>query len=207
MGTDDKTGDPNSNSKYIEVVEGVFQAYRTMLTSLFLSTFILVLLITILLLIGNHFAKSADTPTGVDLPILAFVAMAGALGAFFSALRRLYSFEELPAALMHPQLRGLRNRYLLMYSLIPPLTGIIGAVVLYVMVAGHIVAGDLFANFVCTRSDHMPCSGAFLDLLASWSPATPGDNCKCLVWGFIAGFSERLIPDAIGRLGEKVTIA
>jgi hypothetical protein len=188
----------------------IFEAYRTMLVSLFLSTIILVIIMAVLLVWADSAIKKsvpaaadASIPiASVNLPILAFVAMAGALGAFFSALSRLYSLNDLPAALMHPDLRRLRNKYLLMYSLIPPLTGIIGAVVLYVMVAGNLLDGDLFAHFECSLGKDQ-CGKQFINLL-SWAPDQAKDYAKALVWGFVAGFSERLVPDAIGRLGEKV---
>ena len=164
----------------------LLDAYRQVLAVLFLSSLVLLALLAVPLIIAEY--------KKIPLPILAFVALSGALGAFFSALTRLYSLENLPAALIRPGFT-LGNWHLFLYALIPSITGIIGAVFLYVTIAAGIVDGDLFQKFKCDAS---ACDG--LTGLLSYSPASVKDYAKALVWGFIAGFSERLVPDALSRL-------
>ena len=108
---------------------------------------------------------------------------------------RLYSITELPAALLHVELAKLRNRYLLMYSLIPPIVGMIGASVLFLAVAGNLVGGEMFPSFVCKIDD---CN-SFVGLL-SYGPEQVQDYAKVLVWSFLAGSSERLVPDSLRSL-------
>lgn len=89
-----------------------------------------------------------------DPPILGLVTLAGVLGAFFSALTRLYNVDQASIALISPTVSKLGGRYLLMYSLVPPIVGAIASVVIYVI--------------------------------------------------FIAGFSERLVPDSMQTLIAKL---
>ncbi len=39
-----------------------------------------------------------------------------------------------------------------------------------------------------------------MKLADNWSPAKATDYSKALLWGFIAGFAERLVPDVLGKL-------
>jgi hypothetical protein len=169
----------------------LFSAYRQMLAFLFLASLGLLAVITITLLVAPHF--------NITLSILVFVALSGALGAFFSALARLYSLADLPAALVRPDLK-LRNWHLFMYALIPPIVGAIGAIVFYVCVASGLIQGDVFQKFKCKPSD-FDCNS--LDGLLNYSPETVTDYAKALVWGFVSGFSERLVPDALSRLEKS----
>jgi hypothetical protein len=169
----------------------MFAAYRQMLATLFFTSLVLIIIITVILLS----AKSNKD----DLQILPFVALSGSLGAFFSALTRLYSLEQLPAALFRPDLR-LQNRHLLMYALIPPIVGAIGAVFFYVCLAAGVIQGDMFQKFQCSPN---VCNCNSLTGLLSYAPATVTDYAKSLVWGFVAGFSERLVPDALSRLEKR----
>jgi hypothetical protein len=170
---------------------GLFEAYRQMLAFLFLSSLVLIALLAVSLFVAEY--------KKVHLTILPFVALSGALGAFFSALTRLYSLERLPAALIRPGF-NLRNWHLLVYALIPSITGMIGAVFFYVAIAAGLIQGELFQHFECAP-DADTCDS--LTGLLSFSPATVKDYAKALVWGFVSGFSERLVPDALSRFEKS----
>ena len=74
--------------------------------------------------------------------------LSGALGAFFSALIRLYSFDNLPEVLLaNPPVR-IGNWHLFLYSLVPPLIGMIAAAVLYLASpeAGYVTGATLHVN-------------------------------------------------------------
>jgi hypothetical protein len=173
------------------------EVYRRLLSSYFISTLAVagfVLLPSVL----AHARKGWEVP--MDLPILVFVALFGAMGAFFSALMRLYRLEGMSRALTSEDLRRLRSPYLVLYSLIPPITGVIGALVLYLAIAAGLISGAAFQTFACI-APREACDG-FAGFL-SYAPATAQDYAKAIVWGFIAGFAERFVPDALRRMSRR----
>jgi hypothetical protein len=173
------------------------EVYRRLLSSYFISTLAVAGLILLPSILA-HARRGWEPP--LDLPILVFVALFGAMGAFFSALMRLYRLEGMSRALTSEDLRRLRSPYLILYSLIPPATGMIGALVLYLAIAAGIVSGAAMQTFACV-APREACDG-FAGFL-SYAPATAQDYAKALVWGFIAGFSERFVPDALRRMARR----
>jgi hypothetical protein len=162
--------------------------YRQMLTFLFTTSIIAIALISGSLLFAYHRQS--------HLSILTFVALAGAVGAIFSALTRLYSVEKLPQAIIRPDMK-LRKWHLLMYALIPPLVGAIGALFFYLSIAAGLIQGEPFQRFAC-EALNSTCNS--LNGLFQYLPISATDYAKSLVWGFVAGFSERLVPNALTRL-------
>jgi len=139
---------------------------------------------------GNR-PLSARTPATT----ITMVIIAGVLGGVFSLIRRaqqpvtdgdsLRNLEKLAAAD--------RQFYL------APITGAIGALVVYAMFSAELLQGSLFPKVMapsCVPNQPM----TFLDFLHNTGPATALDHGKVLVWCFIAGFSERLLPDSLDRL-------
>jgi hypothetical protein len=82
-------------------------------------------------------------------PLLILVTLSGMLGAFFSALTRLYNVDQLSIALISPTVSELEGRYLLMYSLVPPVIGAIASVVIYVAFIGGVIGGGVFPEMTC----------------------------------------------------------
>ena len=204
----------------------IIDAYKQMLTSLFIGTLIALFLGFLLFspflwsnfCSGNpgfSFCPKPPVPiaeTGAnEPPLLATVMLTGALGAFFSALTRLYSFNELPRVLIDSDFK-LPTMQLLMYSLIPPVVGAIAALALYMAFAGNLITGDLFPHFACnepqppgTPSSLPPGCNKFGSLLSAVDePTKAADFAKVLVWSFIAGFAERLVPSTLDALSKAV---
>lgn len=178
-----------------------------MLTSLFIGTLIALFLGFLLFLpfLWSYFFSGNASAS--DPPLLATVMLTGALGAFFSALTRLYSFKELPRVLIERKLT-LPTMQLLMYSLIPPVVGAIAALVLYLAFAGNLITGDLFPHFTCNETSQnaqnaIECQ-KFGSLLSSDHPRFAQDFAKVIVWSFIAGFAERLVPNTLDALSKAV---
>lgn len=171
----------------------MLSAYGTMLLWLFIATFLLIALLSIPTVLAYQLKWKTYT--------MIYVVLAGALGGFISSLSRLYSLRELPALLLDPNLKLIRNGYVAMYALVPPLIGIVAAAVIYLAVAAGLVQGDLFAKFACAHGENQCDAG--LGGLMDFGPATVRDNAKVLVWGFISGFSERLFPSVIEGLGKQ----
>ncbi|MDP2241474.1 MAG: hypothetical protein Q8K18_15095 [Burkholderiales bacterium] len=185
--------DSNNQTKELLPPQKQLELYRQALVLLFVYTLVVVGIIGLLLSLIEFFYGR--------VPILPLVALAGALGALFSALTRLYSLRQLPAALLLVGNADRKNNYLKVFCLVPPTVGMIGALFFYVLIASGIISSELFQDFHCNILKG--CEG--LGGLLSYSPITPTDYAKAIVWGFVAGFSERLVPDALARL-EKTEL-
>jgi hypothetical protein len=169
-------------------------AYKRMLTYQFTGTVLLVLVLAFGLLTSYVLAKWQP-------PILVLIALAGMLGAFFSALTRLYNVDQMSVALISPTVSKLSGWHLLMYSFVPPVVGTIASVVLYVGFISGLVAGGLFPEMAC-KNEAQSCS-QLVQVLNEYGPADAKDYGRALIWSFIAGFSERLVPDALQSLVAK----
>jgi hypothetical protein len=122
------------------------------------------------------------------LPLSAFVMLFGALGGAVSVMRRLSDpTVEDPLA----------SKQALMVVRLAPVLGSVFALVLCMMFLGKLVEGPLFPHLqIEMPEDRWLLLGRFLGDL---QPVEWGDFAKTLLWSFAAGFSERLVPDALSR--------
>lgn len=164
-----------------------FEIHRQMVIALFTAT----LIVSVALAAGLIASR---------VTALMVVAAGGALGGFVSALRRLYAFQRVFPENFFRSMRRI-NLYLIVYSMIPSLVGAIGAVVLYMVFASGLVKGDLFPAFELAQID--PKRDEFQNFISNWQPAAAIDYAKALVWSFIAGFSERFVPDLLDRFASS----
>jgi hypothetical protein len=140
----------------------ILAAYKQMLAALFVTTLIVSAVLIALLLPFSFLFNSGNR----NPPLIFVVVLAGALGAFFSALIRLYNFEDLPKALILRELEDLPKGHLLIYSLVPAVIGAISATVLYL-----IFAADLLQE-ACSR-----------DLGAIWATTNVIFSGRCWTTG------------------------
>ena len=67
------------------------------------------------------------------------------------------------------------------------------------MAIGGLIGGDMFPHFV-----HIPLKeGAYWNMetfLTAVKPESYKDVAKILVWSFIAGYSEKFVPNLIGQI-------
>ena len=125
----------------------ILSAYKQILSFQFVGTMILAVCLSVWLLAAHI--------RGWEVPVLVLVVLLGILGAFFSALTRLYKVDEAGAALISPTVEHLGGRYLLMYSFVPPVIGAIAAVVLYLIFIGKLLNGVLFPEIGCVTGKGM----------------------------------------------------
>ena len=183
----------------------ILAAYKQMLVALFVST-LLISAAAMVITLGFHYGQSPRR----DPPLMVILIFAGALGAFFSALIRLYNFADLPKALVEPGLGRLRSGYLMIYSLVPPVVGAIAATILYITFAAGLLQGVMFPEFECKVMEgvrKLSDCNTFGHTISDYGPKVATDYAKCLVWAFVAGFAERLVPDALQSFAAKASKA
>jgi hypothetical protein len=131
-----------------------------------------------------HFRISALLP----------VIIVGAIGGFVSVQQRIQS-----APTEGDAIRGVLALYDGWFSVyLSPLTGAISATVLYLLFAGGLLKGDLFPLIADAGGPEQALD--FQSFLSRIEPKDSGAYAKLLIWGFIAGFAERLVPDTLNRL-------
>jgi hypothetical protein len=149
-------------------------------------------------IVGAFHQTVGDTALGV----LCSVALAGACGASVSTIMRLYAIDPRyePGNTWLSIMRGKST------ILVAPLLGVVFAVVFLLLIRGNLISGQLFPDFKsgpisnlhpfseiisCNEKEHGDCVGAI------------GDYAKLIVWGFLAGWAERMVPEVLDRLTTK----
>jgi hypothetical protein len=127
------------------------------------------------------------TRGGALLPGFGLVTAAtfGILGAYFS---RVMSFQS---KLSELSFDDVMNVYQWRMLLIRLLYGMIGAVIFYFVLLSGLVGGAAFPS-----GDELV-----------WGAPPDGNLAKLIVWSFLAGFSERLVPDTLERTEGRATKA
>ena len=127
-----------------------------------------------------------------------FTAMSfGLLGAFFSRLISLQFTSEMTV-------EDAENRYGLRSLFIRAAVGMCGALIIYFLLGTNLLGDTVkpkFAElgFKPTQVVTMLSSGKLNVLIPS------ADWCLLIIWSFLAGFSERLVPDSLARAEGQVS--
>jgi hypothetical protein len=133
------------------------------------------------------------------LAMLACVLYFGIIGGFVSSQRRMQSISSDADPLI--SVFGLDTAGY--YLWLSPLLGAIFAVILALMFIAGVLKGAVFPEF------YVASAGATKGLPLfhfTWNtlPKTSEEYAKLLVWAFLAGFAERLVPDSLDRLASKL---
>jgi hypothetical protein len=182
-----------------------FDVHRQMVVFLFAATFAIIVVFAFFLwrFYVAYTVSGDPSAAGFEVTPLMVVALAGVLGGFISALRRLYAFAPVFPSTSFSFWSRRSTAYVLMYSAIPPLVGAIAAVVVYLIFAGGMLQGPLFPAFDFDPRPGHPKDHTFANFLTNWKPKETVDFAKAFVWAFIAGFSEKFVPDILNRLGQS----
>lgn len=195
-GAPDPAANSNEKPPATPISDEMLNAYKLLLKFQFGGAMVLVGVLAVGLLFSYVIHEKWQTP------ILVLVTLSGVLGSYFSALTRLHGAGNLSADLITPVMQRLGGYYLFMYSLVPPIVGGVAAVVLYVAFMGDFLgSGGLFPVMEC-KGQGKGCK-QLVEVLNDFGPQAAKDYGKVLVWSFIAGFSERFVPDTLQSLVAK----
>lgn len=141
---------------------------------------------------------------GWEIPVhastLTVVLFVGAMGGLISMQQRFQSASNEGDLIENvSQLRQGRSSILL-----SPVSGAVFAAVLYLIIVAGLLKGDLFPTM--SQLDGSESGGVKLfNFLQGIEPKTYGDYAKLMVWSFLAGFAERLVPDTLSRFVDQGT--
>jgi hypothetical protein len=146
-------------------------------------------IVAVVLVLGFYFRRSIGAGGGAeDYPISWFIIVAAILG---SVVNQPFRHGEMQRASV-----GWMAGYLFWKSTV----SIVFAFVLYLMFIAGLVSGDLFPHFVRTTVE---TGGQYVNMkefATKVDPASYKDVAKILVWSFIAGYSEKFVPNLIAQL-------
>jgi len=162
---------------------------RLLLSVKFHANIIPVFIIPVLLLSFYHYLTDSDAISSLIL----FVFLAGAIGGMLNTYTRLkkVSIEELNHSTFSKVIAITQ-----VYA--TPMVAGIFAIVSYALFASGLLQGSLFPSF----SNGAESYSGLKEMFSSFTPETRTDAVKCIVWGFIAGFSEKMIPNILDRMAE-----
>jgi hypothetical protein len=121
-------------------------------------------------------------------PVSPFCFACGIIGGFVSIQQRLRKIDDSELDLLAQSWATI---------LLIPLYGGIFALILYVLFLSGLLKGDLFPNFYIPPFNDVPSKADFIKFLGETFPKTPADFAKFTFWSFVAGFSERYVPQII----------
>src|SRR5262245_46749891 len=128
-----------------------------------------------------------------NLPLVFFLC--GANGAVVANYRRLSLLvddaEEVRKALATPPV--------IIQLYVSPIIGGIFALILWSAFLGGLINGALFPKITGFGSAFHNLH----DLMSQTGPETFADAMKGIFWSFLAGYSERFVPNAVDRLAAK----
>lgn len=88
--------------------------------------------------------------------------------------------------------------------LLIPVYGGIFALVLYLAFLSNIIESPLFPHFASPAfSQPIPSTQDVANFFAKTYPATGADLTKLLFWSFVAGFSERFVPQILDTVQTR----
>lgn len=144
---------------------------------------------------GGFAACLASARFGTYSDIMILVFLAGCIGAVVNNYFRLGKMVENRAI---PEGDAQERLAIVQMYASMCIAGIL-AFASYGLFLGGLVGGDLFPKFEHEEKIYQ----GLTSLLFDFGPKTNLDAVKCVIWGFVAGFSERFVPNFIDNLIVK----
>jgi hypothetical protein len=118
----------------------------------------------------------------------------GLVGGFVSIQQRIKNFGDEELELLSSSWYQI---------LLVPVYGGIFSLVLYLGFLSKIVEGPLFPHFVGPVFSPIPTTQEVAAFFSQTYPASGADLTKLLFWSFVAGFSERFVPQILDKVQTK----
>ena len=128
----------------------------------------------------------------VPYELLIFVS--GTVGGAVNSFRRIQKLTTAKAQ----ESSAMTGRLVTIQIYLSPFVGGVFAFVLYLIFMAGFVQGSFFPDFANGEETF----GTFRDFARCSIPATNADVAKAIVWAFIAGFSEGLVPNFISKIAK-----
>jgi hypothetical protein len=132
------------------------------------------------------------------VPPILVALLAGAIGGLASVQQRIQSAPGEGDAI-----RSVLSLYDGMFSIyLSPVVGAVSAGLLFLLLVANYLSGDLLPKMETPRD-----GDAALDLRTFFLKSGPIGGlgyAKLIIWSFLAGFTERLVPDALTRIVTSV---
>ncbi|MBF6058120.1 hypothetical protein [Thiomicrorhabdus heinhorstiae] len=123
--------------------------------------------------------------------------LCGIIGGFVSIQQRMKTVSD-------DELKLLTQSWFTI--LLIPVFGGVFALVLYALFLSGIVSGTLFpAFYIPEPTNGTPDTTYMIEVFTQTYPLTGQDLAKLLFWSFVAGFSERFVPQIINNVSQKAS--
>lgn len=126
--------------------------------------------------------------TPVNVPLTLAIFLVGAGGGIISTYFRLKNIAP----------EHLETNAILQIYISPVVAGLLGWVSYAFFITG-MLQGPMFPAFIGSGANYANLGSVF-----QITPATSLDAAKALLWAFVAGFSEKLIPNILDRLASQM---
>lgn len=127
---------------------------------------------------------------------LLLIFLAGAAGGVTNTYERM---RKVPAKVNEFSNSTVNMVAIIQVYVSPVIAGVFG-VVLYSLFLTDLLSGTLFPSFVGQDDAYQ----GVVHLFNKISPKEQIDAAKSVVWAFVAGFSERFVPNIIDKLAHEV---
>ncbi|MCG8342672.1 MAG: hypothetical protein MI684_07530 [Chlorobiales bacterium] len=124
--------------------------------------------------------------------------LCGIIGGFVSIQQRIKSVSDEELTLL--------TKSWFQILLIPVFGGVF-ALVLYCLFLSEIISGSIFPTFYIPKPPNsVPDTAFMIEIFTKSYPQTGQDLAKFLFWSFVAGFSERFVPQIISNVTSKASV-
>lgn len=132
-----------------------------------------------------------------DMKLIVVIFLAGALGGITNTYLRL---KDVPSVTPVWDKLSTANLVAIMQVWTTPLIAGLFGVLLYAIFASGLIKGGLFPEFNAKTPEYSNLANMF----SNFTPKEQADAVKTIVWGYVAGFSERMIPNILDRMAQEV---